>query len=348
MNLKLKLKHNLVIEYLYLLTRICNEELFKNHPVIQHYRQDPDVRKIVDETRASISPLFKKDLEYFIQNFTGTMTIPLVLTLEKGYLHPLEMIDAIEAMEPKEWLQYYFTLNDRNESIFACSDEELKSMIEEQIQPSWDLPNRDHEIVLELRKYVKESKEQIVQMYRRFYEQHFRQLESLLIEKLTGIVEQHQRVLEEHPKEFMEEILWMKEEEYGRIDDIQFTVTWIGELSHSVSFDQNRIAGIYGFGYLQRFDKEFMKMQTIKLFKVLSDDRRLEILRMVGKKPRYATELAKELGLTKATVSYHMNLIIEQGLVTIRVEQNRVYYDLNTERLNKQLGDVIKDLTGKE
>lgn len=348
MNLKLKLKHNLVVEYLYLLTRICNEELFKNHPVIQHYRQDPDVRKIVDETRASISPFLKKDLEYFIRNFTGTMTIPLVLTLEKGYLHPLEMIDAIEAMDPAEWLQFYFTLNGREENIFTCSDEELRSIIEEQIQPSWDLPNRDDEIVLELRKYVKESKEQIVQMYRRFYEQHFQSLEPMLIEKLTGLIEQHQRVLEEHPKEFMEEILWMKEEEYGQIDDIEFTVTWIGELSHSVSFDQNKIAGIYGFGYLQRFDKEFIKMQTIKLFKVLSDDRRLEILRMVGKKPRYATELAKELGLTKATVSYHMNLIIEQGLVTIRVEQNRVYYDLNTERLNKQLGDVIKDLTGKE
>ena len=86
----------------------------------------------------------------------------------------------------------------------------------------------------------------------------------------------------------------------------------------------------------------------MKLFKVLSDERRLDILRLVGNKSRYATELAKELGLTKATVSYHMNLIIEQGLVTIRVEQNRVYYDLNVDRLSKQLTDVIKDLTGEE
>jgi DNA-binding transcriptional ArsR family regulator len=348
MKRKLKLKHNLVVEYCYLLTRICNEEIFKNHPVIQHYRQDPDVRKVVDETRASISPLLKKDLEYFIRNFTGTITIPMVLTLEKGYLHPLEMIDAIEAMDPAEWLQYYFTLNDREENIFGYSDEDLRKIIEEQIQPKWDLPNRDHEIVLEFRKYVKESKEQIVQMYRRFYEQHFRQLEPMLMEKLKGIIEQHQTVLEEHPKEFMEEILWMKEEYYDQSENIEFTVTWIGELSHSVSVDKNKIMGIYGFGYLQRFDKAFIKMQTMKLFKVLSDERRLEILRMVGKKSRYATELAKELGLTKATVSYHMNLIIEQGLVTIRVEQNRVYYDLNTERLNKQLLDVIRDLTGEE
>lgn len=348
MKRKLKLKYNLVVEYLYLLTRICNKDLFQNHPVIQHYRQDPEVRKVVDEIRESISPLLKKDLDYFVQNFTGTMTIPLILSLENGYQTPGEMMDAIEEMDPNDWLQYYFTLNNQEEKIANCSDEELQFIIKEQIQPSWDLPNRDHEIVVEFRKYAKESKEQIVQMYRRFYKQHFQQLEPVLHEKLKVIIEQNQTVLEEHPQEFMEEIFWMKEEEYECIDDIQFIVTWIGELSHSVSIDENKIAGIYGFGYLQRFDKEFMKMQTMKLFKVLSDERRLEILRMVGKKPRYATELAKELGLTKATISYHMNLIIEQGLVTIRVEQNRVYYQLNMDRLGKQLADVVKDLTGEE
>lgn len=346
--MKLKLKHSLVVEYCYLLTRVCNETLFDEHPVIQHYQRNPDVLALVDRVREDMSPFLKKDADYFIKNFTGSISIPLFLSLEKGYETPLQAIEAIEAMTAEEWLQYYFYVNDREESIMELSDEEVKSVIEEYIVPTWDIPNRDPEMVLELREYADESKEQITQMYRRFYEKHFQVLEDLLISKLEPLVEQHQKILEEQREQFLEEILWMKEEEYSRAKSIQFVVTWIGELSHSVSMDGDQIAGIYGFGFLQRFDKEFIKKQTMKLFKVLSDERRLDILRLVGKKPRYATELANELGLTKATISYHMNLIIEQGLVSLRVDQNRVYYQLNAERLNKQFADVLKDLAGEE
>lgn len=344
----MKLKHNLVVEYCYLITRVCNENFFDNHPVIQHYQRNEDVAAVVDRVRGEISPFLKKDMDYFIKNFTGSISIPLILSLENGYEAPEEMIDAIAAMTAEEWLQFYFTLNNQEESIMALTDAELQELVKEMIMPNWDIPNRDEEMIIELRKYAEESKEQIVQMYRHFYSKHFQPLEGYLLDKLNPVVKAHQKVMEEKPKEFLEEILWMKADEYSQVEDIQFIVTWIGELSHSVSIDEDRIAGIYGFGFLQRFDKEFMKRQTMKLFKVLSDERRLDILRLVGKKSRYATELAKELGLTKATVSYHMNLIIEQGLVTIRVEQNRVYYDLNVDRLGKQLTDVIKDLTGEE
>lgn len=346
--MELKLKHSLVVEYCYLLTRVCNENFFDDHPVIQHYQRNPEVLAVVDRVREEMSPFLKKDADYFIKNFTGSISIPLFLSLEKGYESPLEAIEAIEAMTAEEWLQYYFNVNDREESIMDLSDEAVKSIVEEHIAPSWDIPNRDPEIVIELRKYADESKEQMTQMYRRFYEKHFQPLETMLIPKLEALVDQHQKVLEEQRELFLEEILWMKEAEYSRAKNIQFIVTWIGELSHSVSMDGDQIAGIYGFGYLQRFDKEFIQKQTMKLFKVLSDERRLDILRLVGEKPRYATELAKELGLTKATISYHMNLIIEQGLVSLRVEQNRVYYELNTDRLGKQFADVLKDLAGEE
>lgn len=346
--MELKLKHNIVVEFCYLLSRVCNEKFFDDHPVIQHYQRNPEVLAVVNRVREEISPFLKKDMDYFVNNFTGSLSIPLILSLENGYESPLEMIDAIDAMAAEEWLQLYFTLNNQEKSIMALSDADLKEIVKEMIMPNWDIPNRDSEMIIELRKYAEESKVQIVQMYRNFYTKHFQPLEDFLLDQLNPVVEAHRKVMEAQPKEFLEEILWMKAEEYSQVEDIQFIVTWIGELSHSVSIDDDRIAGIYGFGFLQRFDKEFIKKQTMKLFKVLSDERRLDILRLVGNKSRYATELAKELGLTKATVSYHMNLIIEQGLVTIRVEQNRVYYDLNVDRLSKQLTDVIKDLTGEE
>jgi DNA-binding transcriptional ArsR family regulator len=342
----MKLKYNLVVEFLYLMVRVCNDTLYDKHPIIQHYKKDPEVEALVSAVRKELSPFLRKDLEYFILNFTGSISIPLILSLERGYENPLDVIDAIEAMEASAWLQYYFELNDREERMADLSDDELKALIEDQIRPNWDIPNQDSVSVLELRAYQEESKAQIVRLYRDFYHKHFEALEPMLEEKLEGLVAMHQRVLDEKPEAFLEEILWMKKEAYSDVRQVEFTVTWIGELTHSVSMEDDWIVGIYGFGFLQRFDEDFIRRQTIKLFKVLSDERRLDILRMVGKKPCYATELAKELGLTKATVSYHMSLILEQGLVTLKLDQNRAYYRLNREGLNRQLMDVINDLAG--
>ncbi len=49
--------------------------------------------------------------------------------------------------------------------------------------------------------------------------------------------------------------------------------------------------------------------------KILSDPTRLRILTMLFERERTVTGLAKELGLTPATVHHHMNILRESGLI---------------------------------
>jgi len=73
----------------------------------------------------------------------------------------------------------------------------------------------------------------------------------------------------------------------------------------------------------------------LSLFKALSDKTKYTILTLLKTKDYYSQELAKELSLTGATISHHMNQLLELNLVTFTTEKKRVYYHLNTEEIEK-------------
>lgn len=71
-----------------------------------------------------------------------------------------------------------------------------------------------------------------------------------------------------------------------------------------------------------------MAMSTT--LKAIADPVRREILEMLRKGPQSAGAIAKNFALQQATVSYHLKLLKQAGLVTERKEKNFIYYDLNT------------------
>ena len=71
------------------------------------------------------------------------------------------------------------------------------------------------------------------------------------------------------------------------------------------------------------------------LLKVISDRSKFDILRRVSRRSTYCQELSREMGLTTATISRHMSLLLDAGLVRARREDNRIYYELERETLEK-------------
>ncbi len=51
--------------------------------------------------------------------------------------------------------------------------------------------------------------------------------------------------------------------------------------------------------------------------RLLADFTRTEILRLLSKYPMTETQLAEQLGLTRAAVGYHLHLLMDAGLITI-------------------------------
>ncbi|QAT49238.1 ArsR family transcriptional regulator [Caproiciproducens sp. NJN-50] len=64
-------------------------------------------------------------------------------------------------------------------------------------------------------------------------------------------------------------------------------------------------------------------------FKALSDPTRREILNLLRERPLPAGEIAAHFSMTGATVSHHLAILREAGLISDRHEGKFIYYELD-------------------
>ncbi|MDT7563131.1 MAG: hypothetical protein QOG76_1755, partial [Pseudonocardiales bacterium] len=68
-------------------------------------------------------------------------------------------------------------------------------------------------------------------------------------------------------------------------------------------------------------------------FEVLAEPTRRRILDLLRGRPRLVGELTEELGLTQPGTSKHLRVLREAGLVQVRPEAQRRWYELRPEPL---------------
>lgn len=68
-----------------------------------------------------------------------------------------------------------------------------------------------------------------------------------------------------------------------------------------------------------------------KVFKALCDSNRLMIIEMLQSGERCACEILENLNIRQSTLSHHMKILIESGLVGGRREGKWMYYSLSKE-----------------
>lgn len=76
-------------------------------------------------------------------------------------------------------------------------------------------------------------------------------------------------------------------------------------------------------------------MSESNIFKVLSDRQRRDILVMLKNGRMSAGEIAKELQITPAALSYHLKLLRNADLVIEYKSKNFIYYEINTTVLDE-------------
>ena len=66
------------------------------------------------------------------------------------------------------------------------------------------------------------------------------------------------------------------------------------------------------------------------LFKALNDNTRRKILELLKKKDLTAGEIADSFNISKPSISHHLDLLKQAGLVHSTKEGQFIYYSLNT------------------
>lgn len=71
-------------------------------------------------------------------------------------------------------------------------------------------------------------------------------------------------------------------------------------------------------------------MSDTNIFKVLSDKQRRDILTMLKNGRMNAGEIAEQLGITPAALSYHLKMLKSADLIMEYKQKNFIYYEINT------------------
>ena len=80
-----------------------------------------------------------------------------------------------------------------------------------------------------------------------------------------------------------------------------------------------------------------------ELFKAFSDENRIRVLRMLQSGERCACELLEELEVSQPTLSHHMKILCEAGVVEARKDGKWMHYTLSAEGTKLAL-DTLKQL----
>lgn len=77
-----------------------------------------------------------------------------------------------------------------------------------------------------------------------------------------------------------------------------------------------------------------MMREKVKVFKALSDANRIRILKMLGIRPLCVCEITEVLQLATSTVSKHLSILRDAGLIVDEKEGKWVNYCINPEQNN--------------
>ena len=80
---------------------------------------------------------------------------------------------------------------------------------------------------------------------------------------------------------------------------------------------------------------EIVYVEYARIFKVLSDPKRLKIINMLSNGELCACKILEEFAITQPTLSHDMKLLSDIGLVIPRKEGKWTHYSLNADKMNE-------------
>lgn len=74
-------------------------------------------------------------------------------------------------------------------------------------------------------------------------------------------------------------------------------------------------------------------MDTVEFAKALADETRQQIMRICCCRPLSVSEIVNQIGVTQPTVSHHLKILRDAGLVKVERRGKEIYYSLNQQKM---------------
>ncbi|SET06203.1 helix-turn-helix transcriptional regulator [Paenibacillus sp. NFR01] len=129
---------------------------------------------------------------------------------------------------------------------------------------------------------------------------------------------------------------------FRRVSDYQafyFIPSYYLTVARIRVFDDNTCIVVYNC-HNPRLNVLEQSQELEKQLKAISDRNRLQILRMLRQRKEYGARLANALDLTTATISHHLEILKQAGLIREEKVGNIKYFELDQAKFSKLLQDM--------
>ena len=84
--------------------------------------------------------------------------------------------------------------------------------------------------------------------------------------------------------------------------------------------------------------------ERARVFKALCDERRQRILELLHSGEKCACVLAEEMDMPQSSLSYHMKILCDSGIVTSREEGKWTHYQISRQGSEKAI-ELLREIT---
>ncbi len=126
-------------------------------------------------------------------------------------------------------------------------------------------------------------------------------------------------------------------------EEIYVTTSFLNPENRVYNIDGDKIYLVIGIEYEEALrnirGREELQF-SLNVLNTLSDSMKFEILNYIKDNDVFGKQIAEKMGLSKATVSYHMNHLMALGIVRLCKKGKNVYYTLEKETLKTAMDSV--------
>ncbi len=338
-----KIRYNMLLEFNSFLYNLAHYEDVFNKKREDLYKPPLYVKELIDSTYNDLSPLMKSDLRVL---YKDTILVSNAISSADNYEKFNNYQDFrkyLKSISAKDYLQDIFDLFEiKTENK---TDEDAINEIEN-ILIKMDQNQTIIESYKELKKYPQQTMNRIIDFLDLFYFEYFKKAEESIKEFLISKLLKHQKLYEQNRSKFINELVIVSfdEKETNNIDYI-FYLGYLNIWGLSYTLTENNLICCYSYLYERHFDPKYFDQQLVGLFKSLSDETRLNIIRKLSEKSYYSKELADEIEMNKATISYHMKKFRDFKIINLRLgESKRIYYSLDKKNLENVFSRFMETL----
>jgi DNA-binding transcriptional ArsR family regulator len=344
---------NPAFEMLVSLNRLADsDQMESNYFENAGYSPHPRISEIIQELKGSLSIFYRQEISFFFSKPVCCLLWDLVVT--EGIRDVSQLSVKFAALSDAEALKHLLSdvidiLCQQTGDTCSC-EQEMEQMLadpsafEQRLADCPSLSPADQEKALEILHYPADARQRLVRLLERYaqvFAPYVAELETL---DRAEVEKSHEACLAQ-PEEFIANYLKINVNILDPARRIELVPNAFSEiLTYIYQADKDRFLLIYGTFISKKRSREKRSEERKQFFKVLAEEKRIEIIKSLALRPAIGSDLAKQVGLTNATASYHLTMLLGIGLVDYERVGQRLHYILNKEMLKDLFDKAYQDL----